>query len=329
MLSDHWVIAQLIAQLCSVTLLTIGSYFSVQIIRNWDQNSSSELQITLERKSYLISSILQYVLIFQIVSLVMFLMTVNNHFPNMIKGAMCATGSLDVNDYGYPVIYVKIFGIFLYTSFLFLNYLDLSEPEYPLTPVKFWLTFPILLILAADFFLMLLYFVNIEPDVIATCCSISFSVGSNVSIYGINAGRFIDISIIGFYAFFVILIILIVFNLKQKVYVLLTGILFTFFAVYSLKYHFVKYIYGLPSHDCLFDIFWSQYYYIGYIIFGLLLLMLMSLLDSVILQNTKNKLTNSHPDLEFRLRILSSLSALLVVIILSSYWLYWNLIMLP
>ena len=81
MFADHWVIAQLIGQVCSIFLLTIALFISIRTIYRWEPDSSSELQINLERQTYLTSTVIRYVLIFQIISLFVFIFTVNNHLP--------------------------------------------------------------------------------------------------------------------------------------------------------------------------------------------------------------------------------------------------------
>ena len=122
-------------------------FLAFRIIRLWSADTTTELQLYLERRSYLIAFMVQFVLIFQILSLFLFLYTVNNHLPGIIKGAMCATGSfgmLMIMDIVH--LYLKSAGIIIYAAFLILNYLDNSEPAYPLTPIKYWLVFPAFLL---------------------------------------------------------------------------------------------------------------------------------------------------------------------------------------
>jgi len=157
MFADHWIIAQLIGQACSIFLLAIASWISLNIIRKWEPVSATELQIKLERQTYLISSLVRYVLFFQIISLFVFLFTVNNHLPGLIRGAMCASGTLTVNTYGYPLLFIKIFAIPLYATYLFMDHLDQSEAEYPLTPHKFWFVIPIFIMYISDFIITQYY----------------------------------------------------------------------------------------------------------------------------------------------------------------------------
>ena len=145
MFTDYWVIAQLWAQGCALMLLLYASFFAVRSLRFWVGESDSALQTNLERQNYLMSAIMQVGLWFQALSLLMFLHTVNEHLPPLIKGAMCATGTLGINAWGYPLLGLKSLAILVYAIYLFINYLDNQEPAYPLTPHKYWWLFPALL----------------------------------------------------------------------------------------------------------------------------------------------------------------------------------------
>ena len=323
MFTDHWVIAQLIGQVCSLFLLAIALWTSVRIIHKWAPDSASELQINLERRTYLTSTLIRYVLIFQIVSLFVFLFTVNNHLPGLIRGAMCASGTLMVNPYGYLLLYIKIFAIPFYAIYIFMDYLDHSEAEYPLTPSKFWFVAPLFIILLLDSIITLLYFANIDPQVIATCCSISFTASSSWNDSALSGGQWIEIALSLFYLISVLLMLFLFLMKKYPIINLILGLLFIPLSVYSLKFHFVKFIYELPTHNCLFDIFWAQYYYIGFILFGVLTILIISLILTTIYPLIKQKLQKNHDQLIKQFRYTVLFCTFLFVVINSSYWLYW------
>jgi len=325
MFADVWVISQIVGQLSALVLIIIATYHSAHIINAWSPGSNSELQISLERKSYLISTVIQYVLIFQIISLFVYLITVNNYLPGLIKGAMCAQGTLTVNTYGYPLLFIKITAVIFYTTFLFVNNLDDAEPEYPLTPKKFWLIFPIFLVIVVDSIYLLLYFANISPDIIATCCSISFSLTDRVAEGNIFGGQWVDPAILSFYLLSLFLIINLLIKKNWNLLSLALGIILIPIAVYVLKYHFVKFIYALPSHNCLFDIFWKDYYYIGYVLFGVLIVLLLVLIMMNLYRFVQAKLNKRHDILIQRLRIIAITCVLFFMIINSGYWIYWRI----
>lgn len=323
MFADHWVIALVIGQVCSVLLLTVALWTAIRILQKWDQQSGTELQLSLERRSYLTSTLIRYVLIYQIVSLFLFLFTANNHLPGLIRGAMCASGTLSVNPYGHMLLYIKIFAIPFYAVYLFLDYFDQSEAEYPLTPQKYWLILPVFITIILDLAVMLTYFAAIDPQVIATCCSISFSASSNWNNDFLAGGQWIKTALILFYIFAAMFITGLILIKKYQFVNLILALIFIPVSVYSLKYHFVKFIYGLPTHNCLFDIFWSRYFYIGYLLFGMLMVMLICMIFTNVYSLIKKKLKKNYDRLIMQFRYIALFCTLLFVLINSLFWLYW------
>jgi len=292
MLSDYWVIALLLSEAFAILLLMPAAFFSWKVIAFWNPKQSNPYQIYLEQKTYLLSAIVQMVLLFQIINLLMFLYAVNQHLPPLIKGAMCATGTLAVNDYGYASLYMKLGGIFLYGAFLMMNFWDNQMPNYPLTPRKYDLITPIFIWVIIDWVVMLLFFLNIEPNIIATCCSVNFSSSGNThNIF--SQGTYLKEGLIAFASSFILLSLLWLWSwlkqVKNLIILSVFAVIYVLSAVYVLKFFFVKYIYGLPTHTCLFDIFWIDYYYIGYWIFLMYYLILLSVLFLRISTNFANK----------------------------------------
>ncbi len=307
-MTDTWIIAQLLAQSCCFCLLLMVLKTVFKIIRKWNISSNDENQIDLERRTFLVGAVLELVLLFQSFSLIAFLVTINEHIPSLLRGAMCATGALEANQFGYPLLYFKIGSLFVYISFLFLHFLDKKEPTYPLTPQKYYLVFPAFLCVSTELILMSLYFWNINPDLIATCCSVSFfSQEIDVTTF-LNSSVFLNEGIFAWIFTGSVLGIYLIRNLfknnksdKSKNISLLhnfllfiDGILYIVLSVYVLKYFFVKYIYGLPSHLCLFDIFFQKYNYIGYLLFFNLFFLGLFLVNKLIFVLVKNKLNTNY-----------------------------------
>lgn len=333
MLNDQWVIVQLIGQTCAWALLLLSFPFSIQILRYWQLEAATELQLKLERKSYLIGTALRFALYFQIITLLLFLYTANHHLSEVIRGAMCATGSLGINEYGYPLLYLKMGSVPFYTTFLILDYLDNREPEYPLTPRKYYII-PLLFILSTlDIYWLFRYFAAISPDVIATCCSVSFLVSAGNTGFGfIQRASYLNESLGGFVGLGLMLMILYAWQLWRKTKPsfllsagqLLLDILWLGLALYSLKYFFVKYIYGLPNHQCLFDIFFAKYYGIGYLLFASYYLIVLSDIALLCLALFGKSLSRSYQSLLKnwqQARLLGLLAALAIPLI---YWLTWQ-----
>ena len=323
MITDHWVIVQIIGQLSTLLIFTAAFAPAIKILRHWDENSSDNRQLQLERKTYLVSVILHYTLFFQFVLLLLFVEIVNSHLPALISGAMCAKGTLGVNAYGFPALYIKIIAIVFYAVFLFLNYLDQAEPYFPLTPAKYKMMPLLFLLIAADLVITIQYFRLIKADIIATCCSISFS--SSLADIGQGAsGSIMQFHpLVLYYVITVILLILLFYKYNYLKWLFAASVVYIFMAVTVLKEHFVRYIYARPTHNCLFDIFWREYYYVGYVLYGMLLLLLIAVIFMNILVETRVKLKKNYKHLNEKLRYTAIMFLLMFNLIIHLYWIHW------
>jgi len=174
MLFQPAIIALLLAGAVSLLVLVAATPFALQVIRRWDMQSGSELQLVLERRTYLFSTLTAFVFATQLVAL---LLTVFNadKMAVMFVGAMCAVGTLNANAWGFPMLYAQIAVFFLAAAWLTLNHVDNQAPDYPLVRVKYALLLLLLPALAVAFGLQLKYFLNLRADVITSCCGSLFS----------------------------------------------------------------------------------------------------------------------------------------------------------
>ncbi|MDD5245336.1 MAG: hypothetical protein PHU49_15115, partial [Syntrophorhabdaceae bacterium] len=113
-----------------------AAYYGVSILKHWDLKDGRELQLNLERKTYLVSTIMSYAFCFQLLSLFLFIFTADK-LSNLFVGAMCAAGTLNVNSYGYPTMLLKIVNFLFGGVWLILNYTDNKAVDYPLIKKKY------------------------------------------------------------------------------------------------------------------------------------------------------------------------------------------------
>ena len=155
-------------------MILYGAYFGIRIIRRWDIRSGSEEQLALERRTYLISTILSYVFVFQIGSLFLYIYTADS-LHNLFVGAMCAAGALNVDPYGYPTFLLKILNFILAGLWMIINYTDNRAHDYPLIRKKYAMLILLAPLIAAESIVQLLYFTQMKADVITSCCGSLFS----------------------------------------------------------------------------------------------------------------------------------------------------------
>ncbi|HID39951.1 MAG TPA: hypothetical protein EYP36_10625 [Calditrichaeota bacterium] len=328
MLNDAWIIVILLGQSSALLLTILSVYFALPIMRYWEPGGTRPLQIELERKTFFVSTAAQYILVFQFIIFFAFLFTINSYLPLLITGAMCASGILSLSVFGYPALYIKIAALILCLIFIFLNRLDMAEPGYPLTPDKYYVLPIILVFLLTDTYITIRFFSEIKADVIATCCSISFSAGDILQKR--QAAYFIPANYtpVLYYLSFTAFLLLILRSPAKLKTLFFLELIHLPLSVLVLKYQFVKYIYALPSHDCLFDLFFPQYYVIGYLLFAALFISFTAVVWLNILRMVENRLSRDFHFLKKRLYRIALGGNVLFILIVHLYWAYWKLIIL-
>ena len=272
MLFHPAVMALLTTSILTGMMLLYSAYYGYLIIRQWDLSSGSELQLSLERRTYLISTILTYLFAFQVLSLFLYLFTADN-LHTFFVGAMCAAGTLNVNGYGYPTLLLKIINLLAAGVWLIVNFVDNRAYDYPLVKRKYVLLLVITPLILAETVMLANYFLHLDPNIITSCCGSLFSEAAQsissdiVSLPARPMGTALYLSMAasvgsglcfyfkgkGAYPFSVI---------AAGTFVV---------AVLSIISFISPYIYELPSHHCPFCILQGEYRYVGYPLYAGLL----------------------------------------------------------
>ncbi|MCK9337307.1 MAG: hypothetical protein M0P43_05720 [Arcobacteraceae bacterium] len=261
------VIILVVAGFLILLMQGLASFFGIYIYKKWDFSSTSAFQYTLEKKSYLIVLILFFSLIAKIILLPYFAFTIDS-LSDVVHGAMCAAGVVGANEYGNFLLGLKIFIIFIVGIWLIVNKLDITAYDYPYIKTKLILAIVIFAFIFIEFVLEILYFTHISTDVPVQCCSVIFGVsGSSDPLpFGINTQTLLIL----FYSIYILVLIA---NIqKNPLFSFLSTILLFYFGYYAVTYFFGTYIYQLPTHICPFCMLQSDYYFVGYLIWGSLFL---------------------------------------------------------
>ncbi len=273
MILNPGILALLISSLLIGFMVLYSAVHGAQILRRWDITSGSELQLALERKTYLISTILSYFLGIQLVSLFLFIFTVDSLSP-LFVGAMCAVGSLTVNGYGYPTLLLKLVNFILAGLWLIINHADNAGYDYPIIRKKYLLLILLTPLILAESALEIIYFLQMKPDIITSCCGSLFSPASRGIASEIAAVPVLPMKIAFAVTMGLTLITGTIFFLKQRLgglFALLTGGN-SIVSLLSMVSFICLYIYEMPSHHCPFCILQKEYGYIGYPLYAALLL---------------------------------------------------------
>ncbi len=259
------IIALLVSSSMISFLVLYADYYGIQIIRKWDLRSGSGNQLELERRTYLISTILAYVFGFQFFSLFLYVYTANSLCP-LFTGAMCAVGTLQVNSYGYPVLLLKLANFIFAGFWLMINYADNQGYDYPLIRIKYVFLALLTPFIVAETVLQTLYFLGLHADIITSCCGSLFSgsgsgVASSLSSFPPSPMKFVFCTTLAM----TLAMNLLFYRKGAGSYIHgLVSAIFLPVALASLLSFVGPYIYELPTHHCPFCLLQKEYGYVGY-----------------------------------------------------------------
>jgi hypothetical protein len=265
------IMALLVGSLLVSFLLVLASSYAIRILRHWDLASGSERQLGLERRTYLVSTVMGYACAFQVVSLFLFIYTADDLAP-LFVGAMCAAGTLFVNPFGYPTLMLKVVGAILAGAWLIVNHADNCGRDYPLIRQKYAFLLVLTPVVLGETATQGAYFAGLKADVITSCCGSLFSNASPGVASGLAALPTIPAKI----AFYGVMAALLLAGLwfrwrASGGYVVAALSVLAFVASIAALISFISpYIYELPTHHCPFCILQGEYHFIGYPMYAVL-----------------------------------------------------------
>ncbi len=241
----------------------------IRILLFWNSSSSSEAQLSLERKTCLVSSILVHVVGVQLLSFFLFVYTADR-LHDFFTGAMCAAGTLNANACGYPALELKLIGFVGSCLWLIIRHVDAEAPDYPLIRIQYGWLCAICVIWCAETFYLFRYFRELDPQIITSCCGTIFSENAE-GIAGETAHLSLALIRPGFWSLLAATLAAGVTFLRTRkgdwIFALL-GTLMLPVSLAALISYICLYFYELPTHHCPFCLLQREYAYVGYLLYA-------------------------------------------------------------
>ncbi|WP_372840400.1 hypothetical protein [Phaeovulum sp.] len=258
----------LISALSAVVMLWAG-WFALRLLLRWDLASGSRAQLEMERATDLVSTLFGFVMLAQLLSLLLYVFNADR-MATLFVGAMCAVGTLNNNDWGFPTLYGKLAIFFVATMWLILDRADRTGHDYPLTRVKYALVLVIVPLVLVAGALELTYFLNLQADVITSCCSTEFTpetegLGSDMS----SLAPATALWLLGASGAAVALVGAASLIWKRGTTLFaVAGAVFFVVALTAIISVISPYVYEHPTHHCPFCILKPEYNYFGYVLYA-------------------------------------------------------------
>ncbi len=268
MIFDPPILALLLTSGITAAVWLAAAGFAVRLLRHWDIRSGSGRQIRLERQTYLVATALKIVMVAQMAALALFVHNADR-MAILFTGAMCALGTLNVNEWGMPAFLAQM-GMFLAAAiWLLVNRADEMGRDYPHTRAKYALLLAFAPLALAAAALQWLYFLNLDPNVITSCCSKLFTpegagVQADLSAMDPRAALALLFGGSG------LLAALAAWPRAGRWPRVAAGILAALYftgAVAAIISAVAPYVYETPNHHCPFCLLKPQYGFIGYLLY--------------------------------------------------------------
>jgi len=271
MILHPWILGLIVGHSALLLIFSLGVINAWQIFRGWDYNSSEEKQFLLEKKTYLISTVMNFTLFTQILMLFLFEMAADE-LANILPGAMCAVGTLSSNSYGFPLLNLKIISGFVCFLWLMFNFLDNQMETYPLVQKKYLVLMLIYPLAVTETILLFMFASDLDPSVITSCCGSVYNEGTEglgASMAGASAGFILPL-------FFSIVTLLLLNRFVPRnaamrqlgnIFEVLLWIAFFITAIAVIISFVSTYVYEMLSHKCPFCFMGAEYHHYGVLLY--------------------------------------------------------------
>lgn len=166
-----WILARLLSGVAALALVVYGTVVAARVLRYWRIGQTTEGQLALERRAELVAAIVQVALSIAILDLALTVLTADR-LTDSIRGAMCAYGVLDASGWGFVALALSALSAAACALWVVLHRLDLKLRAPSLTKRKFAGLFVIAPLLALDLFATLRWALDLDMQVVASCCSV-------------------------------------------------------------------------------------------------------------------------------------------------------------
>jgi len=267
LLLNRHIFIYLMGEAIVLLMSILASFVAIYMIKEWDFNSTSYKQYRLIRFSWFVTTVAWFALIAKMFLLPYFVFTLDS-LSDIVPGAMCGAGVISYNDIGLKLLWLKITVLFILYLWHTLNRKDLQKGNYP------WLKVKMALFLFGFVFIILesindwQFFNGIDIHQVLNCCATLYGL-----LEGMNPLPFSLTPILLIILFYLLYTVLFFAYLGRMVFIyILFASLFGYIAYYGVLYIFGHYIYASPTHNCPFCMLQKEYYYVGYLIWGLLII---------------------------------------------------------
>ncbi len=251
-----------------VLFATLAFVVALAIVKSWNRDETTTYQYTLEKRAYLGSIIIKYMLSLKILLFLFYIFTLDK-ISFVLPGAMCAAGVVNADSLTTPLLFLKLLNLYLFFYWIVIDKEDSEDEQQPYIKLKFQFYIFLYLLLIVEIFLELYTLFGIDVKSVVDCCGAIFSDkdGSYIAKVLEMPKEFLLLLFYGSFLFMWLSK-----GVQNRYLFSLSNLLFLLIALMSLIAFFGTYIYELPTHHCPFCLLQEDYNYVGYFLYAVLFL---------------------------------------------------------
>lgn len=172
MILNSYIIAYFVCMAMSCFTGLIAAFNGFPLWKNWNIKSDAEAQYSLEKKVYLIITVLFLAFSLRILMFPLWFFTLHTMIPS-VPGAMCLVGVHNINpSVSYVASALKLITPVFYAYWLILNMLDRKIETQPFMKQKLWLLTPLGILILIESILDTSFFFSVAPRQVSCCTSL-------------------------------------------------------------------------------------------------------------------------------------------------------------
>ena len=273
-LLEPWIVFRLVAGIVAAALFARAALTASKVIRRFDVSSATEGQLALEKQVELASTLVRVATFVQVASLALGVLAADR-LSRAIRGAMCAYGVFHANEWGFRALAsslaVAVVGGVVAHAYAF----DAKLPRLDLVKPLAWLTLFVAPLALVDLALTATFLLHLDLSITASCCSVQLDSAAAGNAGYASGPRVTIVWIACAVVALSIALSLLVAKKPELSRVAVVGLLSLLampLALAAAVLETAPYAFELPQHVCPFCLLKSDVLWLGYPLFGAILL---------------------------------------------------------
>jgi hypothetical protein len=271
---EPWVVLRVIAGLVATALLVRASFTALTVVRKFDVMRATEGQLALERRVELAATFVRVGAVAQVAALVLSALAADK-LSRGIRGAMCAYGTFASSPWGFRALFVSVLAALAAGTLAQLFAFDARVRSMDLARPLAWATIAVAPLAVADLALQIVFLSDLDLSVVASCCSVQLDAVASARAVTTSGPRALSVILAVVAGASCIGLAILCARRPRRALAVITGAIACValpLGMAAVILQVAPYAFEAPQHHCPFCLLRGDVAYVGYPLFGAMLL---------------------------------------------------------